>query len=29
VLAGNHLSPETDPVFGLTALRIAGQLAES
>jgi hypothetical protein len=26
-LAGNHLSPETDPVFGLTALRLAGQLA--
>jgi hypothetical protein len=25
-LAGNHLSPETDAVFGLTALRLAGQL---
>jgi pimeloyl-ACP methyl ester carboxylesterase len=25
-LPGNHLSPETDAVFGLTALRLAGQL---
>ena len=28
VLAGDHLSPETDSIFGLTALRMAGQLAE-
>jgi pimeloyl-ACP methyl ester carboxylesterase len=27
-LVGDHLSPETDPVFGLTALRFAGQLEE-
>ena len=27
-LVGNHLSPETDPLFGLTALRLAGQLVE-
>jgi len=27
-LVGNHLSPETDPLFGLTALRMAGQLVE-
>ena len=27
-LAGDHLSPETDPGFGLMALRMAGQLVE-
>jgi hypothetical protein len=29
VLAGDHLSPETDAGFGLAALRMAGQLEES
>jgi hypothetical protein len=28
VLAGDHLAPETDPGFGLTALRMAGQLVQ-
>jgi hypothetical protein len=28
VLAGDHLSPETDAAFGLMALRMAGQLVE-